>query len=90
VDPRTIGAVGGTPLRVIRVVAVRHVAGGNWRTAPMSRGETILALLDNTLAARSRPADALRILAALARGATAIRGDRDDADAAVEQILMTG
>jgi hypothetical protein len=87
VDPRTIGSLGETPLPVARVIATRHVAGGEWRAVPMSPGETVLALLDNTLAARSRPADALRILSAVARRADGFRGERGDADAAVEQIL---
>lgn len=90
VDPRTIGAVGEVPLPVTRVVATRHVAGGTWYAAPMSPGETVLALLDNTLAARSRPADALRILAAVARRAPGIRGERGDATAAVEHTLTAG
>lgn len=89
-DPRTLGVVGGAPLPVTRVVATRHVAGGAWYAAPMSPGETVLALLDNTLAARSRSADALRILTAVARRAPGIRGERGDAAAAVEQILATG
>jgi hypothetical protein len=87
VDPRTIGGVGDAPLPVTRVIATRHVAGGEWRAVPMSPGETVLALFDNTLAARSRPADALRILSAVARRAYGFRGERGDADAAVEQIL---
>jgi hypothetical protein len=87
VDPRTMGEVGSVPLPVTRVIATRHVAGGDWRVAPMSPGETVLALLDNTLAARSRPADALRILAAVARRAPGFRGHRGDATAAAEQIL---
>lgn len=87
VDPRTIGEVGAVPLAATQVIATRHVAGREWRVAPMSPGETVLALLDNTLAARSRPADALRILAAVARRASGFRGQRGDAAAAVEQIL---
>ena len=87
VDPCMIGEVGDVPLPVTRVIATRHVLGGQWRAAPMSPGETVLALLDNTLAARSRPADALRILAAVSRRASGIRGERGDAAAAVEQIL---
>jgi hypothetical protein len=87
VDPRTIGRVGDAPLPVTRVIATRHVAGGAWRAVPMSRGETVLALFDNTLAARSRPADALRILSVVARHADGFRGERGDAAAAVEQIL---
>jgi len=87
VDPHTLGAVGDAPLPATRVIATRHVAGGQWRAAPMSPGETVLALLENTLAARTRPADALRVLAAVARRARGIRGERGDAAAAVEQIL---
>ena len=90
VDPRTIGAVGEMPLPVTRVVATRHVNDATWYAASMSPGETVLALLDNTLAARSRSADALRILAAVARRAPGIRGVRGDATAAVEQILTIG
>ena len=86
-DPRTIGEIGEAPLPVKRVIATRYVAGGAWRATPMSPGETALALLDNTLAARSRPADALRILASVARRASGVRGERGDATAAVEQIL---
>ena len=87
VDPRTLGAVGDAPLPVTRVIATRHVAGGEWRAVPMSPGETVLALLANTLAARTRSADALRILAAAARHASGIQGERGDATAAVEHIL---
>ncbi len=87
VDPRTIGDVGDAPLSVSRVIVTRHVAGAAWCVEPMSPGATVLTLLDNTLAARSRSADALRILSAVARGACGFRGERGDADAAVEQIL---
>jgi hypothetical protein len=87
VEPRAIGAVGETALPVTRVIATRYVAGGAWSATAMSPGETALALLDNTLAARSRPADALRILATVARDAAGARGERGDATTAVEQIL---
>ncbi|HKN67610.1 MAG TPA: hypothetical protein VJW73_15100 [Gemmatimonadaceae bacterium] len=87
VDPRTIGDIGEAPLPVTRVIATRYVSGGAWHATTMSPGETALALLDNTLAARSRPADALRVLAQVARHATGVRGERGDATAAVEQIL---
>jgi hypothetical protein len=87
VDPHTIGNVGDGALPVTRVVATRHVAGAVWCAVPMSPGETVLTLLDNTIAARSRPADALRILSAVARRASGFRGERGDAGVAVEQIL---
>lgn len=67
-----------------------HAGVVGWNGQPMSPGETVLTLLANTLAARTRPADALRILAAVARHASGIHGERGDAAAAVEQILTTG
>ncbi len=87
VDPRTLGSVGDLPLPVSRVIVTRHVAGAEWCVEPMSPAETVLALFDNTLAARSRPADALRILGTVARRASGFRGERGDAGAAVEQLL---
>ena len=87
VEPGTIGKVGRVPLPVRRVIVTRHVPGAAWCAEPMSPGETVLALLDNTLAARARPGDALRILSAVARVAAGFRGERGDAAIAVEQIL---
>jgi hypothetical protein len=49
----------------------------------------VLAMLENTVAARGRPADALRILGAVARGATGLRGNRGEASEVVERILTT-
>jgi hypothetical protein len=53
----------------------------------LSPGETVLALLENTLAVRSRPADALRILGAAAIGAAGLHGNRGDATRFAQQLL---
>ena len=90
VSAASFGAVvGNEPAPVRLVVATRHVPRARWRPNPMSPGETVLALLDNTLAARSRPADAIRILSAVAQGAHALRGARGEADRVVDRILSS-
>ena len=87
VDPASLGAVGVEPLPVRLVIATHHVRGARWRPEPMSPGERVLALLDNTLAALHRPADALRILGAAATRAVGIRGPRGDAARIASRIL---
>ena len=82
-------AVADAPAPVSLVIATQHVRGARWRPAAMSCGETVLALLDNTLAAQTRFADALRILSAVARCAHGWRGARGDADRVAERILSS-
>ena len=90
VAPASLGAmVGDDPLPIHLVVATQYKAGARWRPRTLSRGETLLALLDNTVAARSRAADALRILGAVVTTARGIRGTRDEAAEVASRILET-
>ena len=88
VDPSLLGAIGEAPLPVRMVVVTRHVADTQWEPTAMTSGEAVLALVDNTLAVRARPADTLRILTAAVRNASAIRGERGDASQLVEYLLQ--
>jgi len=88
VDPSLLGAIGHMPLPVSMVIVTRHVADTQWEPTEMTRGETVLALLDNTIAVRARPADALRILTTVAREAAAIRGERGDTSDIIEYLLQ--
>jgi hypothetical protein len=87
VSPEALGAIGDAALPVRFVIATRYLDGAEWRPRAMSPGETVLALLENTLAVRTRPADAVRMLAAAVRGAAGIRGLRGDASVVVEHLL---
>jgi len=90
VSAASLGAtVAGAAAPVGLVISTRHVAGARWRPTPMSPGETVLALLENTVAARRRPADALRMLGAAVAKARALRGVRGDAARVAEQILAS-
>jgi hypothetical protein len=89
VDPASLGAIGDVPLPVRLVIATRHVGGARWQPTPMTPGATVLALLENTVAARLRPGDALRTLARAAAGASGLRGERGDAGEVAARILAT-
>jgi hypothetical protein len=88
VDAASLGStVGGAPLPIRMVMVTNYVSGADWLPRRMSPGETVLALLANTLAVRSRPADALKILCASVNDADALSGDRGDAACLADLIL---
>jgi len=87
VDPVTLGKIGRAPLPVSLVVATSHRPQATWQPRAMSRGEIVLALLENTVAARARPRDALRILSRTAANASGLRGERGETGPVVSQIL---
>jgi hypothetical protein len=62
------------------VVVTHYQAGARWAPEPTSRGHAILALLDNTVLARSRPAFALRTLTVAMGQAPTISSSRGDAN----------
>jgi hypothetical protein len=81
------GCTGVSPLRVGTVVTTRYEAGARWQPEGMTPGQTVLALLDNTVAARARPEDAVRILKRAVAGALGLKGPRGDADAVVTELV---
>jgi len=88
VEPAALGAsVGDVPLPLRLVIVTRYAAGAEWLPRRMSPGEMVLALMENTLAVRSRPADTLRILGAAAADAMALEGERGDAASIAEEML---
>jgi hypothetical protein len=89
VTARAIGGVEGVePLPLGLVVSAPFCAGARWTPRAMSSGETALALLDNAVVARIRPAHAMkRIARALERGARGLQGMRGEADDAAPLLL---
>jgi hypothetical protein len=69
------------------VVVAQYAPGAEWRPRRLSPGETVLALLENTVAVRSRPADTLKTLTAAVTDAEALGGMRGDAVPLAEQLL---
>jgi hypothetical protein len=90
VAPAVFGArIGRAPIRMGAIVVTTYAAGAAepYRPYRRSGGLGALALLDNAVAARSRPGDVLHTLAEASRGALVLEGPRGEARAAAEAIL---
>lgn len=81
------GSEGDRPLTVGTILVSEYRPGAEWRPATLSTGEGVLAMLANTVPARSRPAEALRSLTRAVEGATVLEGDRGEATSVVSQVL---
>ena len=75
------------PLPIGAVLALRYRASSLPRARRLSSGQGVLALLANTVPARTRSAEALTRLAVAIRGARLYRGTRGEADAAAARWL---
>jgi hypothetical protein len=73
------GLTGDLPLPVGLVVVADYRPGARWRPRRLSPGRGVLALLDNTVPARGRPADALTTLGRLVSRAPVLEGTRGEA-----------
>ena len=81
------GRAGRRPLPVGLIVVTEHRPGARWRPRPLSRGQALLALLDNTVLARHRPEVAVHTLRRAVSTARAIRSRRSEADGMVASLL---
>jgi hypothetical protein len=91
VEQRTAEDLGGRthyePLPVGCVLVTRYQRDARWQPSALSTGETVMALFEHTLAARSRAAEALAVLHACAIGVDTWHGARGDVAEFVEAIL---
>jgi hypothetical protein len=81
------GPVGRGPRPVGLIVVLRYDRAAGWNVRPLSRGQAVLQLLDNTIPARSRPRAVLTALDRATEPARCLAGTRGDADAAAELVL---
>lgn len=81
------GAAAEGPVAVALVASLRFEPGAAWDVEATSAAAGVLALLDNTVSARSHPAEALAATAAVARSATFLQGRRGDAGRAAMELL---
>jgi hypothetical protein len=61
--------------------------GARWDPARLSAGEAVLALLEDTLPAQTRPADCMRALSAAAANALVVKSERGEAADLVPHLL---
>jgi len=69
------------------VLVTRYCHGATWQPSPLSSGQTVMALFQHTLAARTRTSEALAVLRASTVGIEAWRGVRGDVSEFVGAIL---
>jgi hypothetical protein len=85
-----IGGVAATrPLPIGLVAITEFREGCTWRPRALSVGEGALAMLGNTVPARSRPAHVLQVLREALPGSSILKGPRGEA-AAVAEALLAG
>jgi hypothetical protein len=81
------GEPGSEPVPLGLVAHLRYDAAAGWVVAEMSRGQTALALIDNTIAARTRPVDVMDHVQAATAGVRGIAGTRGEAADAARRLL---
>jgi hypothetical protein len=81
------GQTGQSPLPVGLVVVTKYQAGARWRPRTLSPSRALLALMDNTVAARRNPEFSLPVLGQVVSQAAAIKSKRDEAADIVEPLL---
>jgi len=88
VHPRELNAATGEiPLTVGAIFICRFEANAIWNPQTLSPGEGLLALLDNTVAARSRTQEAMQILEKVAASSTTYQSVRGEAAELINEIL---
>lgn len=88
VEAQTLGAaIAREPLQVAKIFICRFEPHAVWQPKTLSPGEALLALLDNTVAARSQTAIALQVLGKVVANATAYKSVRGEAEDCLAAIL---
>jgi hypothetical protein len=81
------GRAGTSPLPVKVLALTRYERGASWDPGTLSPGQAVLALLDNTVVARSEPESALRIFGQAVVGVSAISSLRGEAHQTAPLLL---
>ena len=81
------GRVGHGPARVGLIASIRYDPCAGWQSKPLTPGQATLRLLDNAVAARSRPRAALTAFERATVGALAFAGTRGEAEEAATVLM---
>jgi hypothetical protein len=81
------GRAGRGPVPVGLVAHLRYAEGEPTRIDPVSRGRSVLHLVDNTVPAQSRPRAVMTAVVAAVERAITVEGTRNDADEAAQLLL---
>ena len=83
------GVAGVKPLPIGRIVVTKYRSGARWRPRLLSLGQGVMALLANTVAARSRPEVALDTLREAVCSADLHQGVRGEAEEMAVSLLKS-
>jgi hypothetical protein len=81
------GRAADRPLPVGLVAVTKYLVGTQWRPRPLTAGQAILALLQDTLPARRDPEGSLRVLRKAVAPALVLKGTRGEADETAAGLL---
>ncbi len=81
------GVTGDGPAPVRLIVATQYRRSTDWSPTEVSGGDAALELMANTIPAQERPQQALACIRCAVEGATALRGERGDAEALVPLLF---
>jgi hypothetical protein len=81
--------IGSTPLWAGLIVVTRYERDRIWRPVTGTQAEGAIALLENTVAVRSRPGRTLAMIRQVAGGSRVLTGPRGEAASAAELLLAT-
>ena len=81
------GHTGTEPVPMALVAHLRYDPVAGWAVEELSRGRTAMALLDNTVPARTRPVEVMDHLQAATDGVRGLTGTRGEADDAAARLL---
>jgi hypothetical protein len=79
--------IGKAPVPSRLIVATKFAPDATWRPDPLTAGEAALALIDNTVVARTRPGDSIAAATRLSGQALSLGGPRGDAAVTAAAIL---
>jgi hypothetical protein len=80
-------AVGVRRLPIGCVVVTTYRPGAKWRFKTVTKGQGVLALLANTVAARKDPSTTLSTLSSAVAGAEIFKSERGEAKDMVDEVL---
>lgn len=81
------GVDASSSVRLAGIVLVSYRPGAAWAPQEISRGRAVLGLLDNTVAALARHAEALSVFRETTDGRLLLAGERGDAEPVVADLL---
>lgn len=82
------GRAGTAPVPIALIAVTRYRSHAAWRPRPLSPGQALLALMENTVAARLAPRTAMATLGRTVLRASAVSSARGDARRAAAAILV--